>query len=141
MSAVVVDASTSLAWCFPDEKSDHADRVLVSLKGKHILVPAVWGLEIANAILVGERKRRLSQPEIRRFIMFLESLSLVQDVRQPREYLNEVLPLAHAHGLSAYDACYLELSIRNAAPLATLDSKLQSAAKRAGVHLFTGEQV
>lgn len=103
-----------------------------------MLVPAVWSLEIANAILVGERKKRLKQPEIRRFTTLLESLSLVQDVQPVVEHVGNVLPLAHKYGLSAYDAAYLELAIRHHAPLATLDVKLQKAARQAGVTLFKG---
>jgi hypothetical protein len=55
----------ALAWCFPDETSEYADRVLVALEDHTILVSAVWCLELANAILVGERKKRLNQPEIK----------------------------------------------------------------------------
>lgn len=80
MTGVVIDASVALAWCFPDEASIYADGVLVALEGQSILVPAVWGLEVANAVLVGERSKRLRQPEIRRFTTLLESLSIVQDV-------------------------------------------------------------
>ena len=138
MTRVVVDASTALAWCFPDETSDYADGVLVSLERKTMLVPAVWSLEIANAVLVGERKKRLNQPEIRRFTTLLKSLSLVQDVQPVGEHVDNVLPLAHKYSLSAYDAAYLELSIRHGAPLATLDVKLQKAARQAGITLFTG---
>ena len=133
-----MDASTALAWCFPDETSDYADGVLVSLEGKTLLVPAVWSLEIANAVLVGERKKRLNQPEIRRFTTLLKSLSLVQDVQPVDEHVCNVLPLAHKYSLSAYDAAYLELSIRHGAPLATLDVKLQKAARQAGVTIFRG---
>jgi predicted nucleic acid-binding protein len=139
LTRVVVDASTALAWCFPDETSADADNVLVSLEGKTILVPAVWGLEIANAVLAGERKKRLAQPEIRCFTMLLESLSLVQDVQPVGEHIDKVLPLARKYNLSAYDAAYLELSIRTGAPLATLDGKLQKAATQAGVKRFVGE--
>jgi predicted nucleic acid-binding protein len=139
LTAVVVDASTALAWCFPDEASDYADGVLVSLEGKTMLVPAVWSLEVANAMLSGERRKRLSQPEISRFITLLENLSLVQDVQPVGEHVNQVLPLARQHGLSAYDAAYLELSIRHRAPLATLDRRLQKAAKEAGVTVFAGQ--
>jgi predicted nucleic acid-binding protein len=137
LTGVVVDASTALAWCFPDEASDYADGVLVALEGKTILVPAVWGLEIANAVLVGERKKRLSQPEIRRFTTLLENLSLIQDMQPVAEHVSNVLPLAREYSLSAYDAAYLELSMRHGAPLATLDVKLQKAAKRAGINLVT----
>ena len=136
MNQVVVDASIALAWCFPDETSDYADGVLVSLEGKTLLVPAIWSLEIANAVLVGERGKRLGQPEIKQFTALLESLSLVQDVRPVANHVRDVLPLARTHGLSAYDAAYLELSFRCRAPLATLDGKLQRAAKRMGITIF-----
>jgi predicted nucleic acid-binding protein len=133
---VVVDASIALAWCFPDETSDYADGILISLEGNTMLVPAVWSLEIANAVLAGERGKRLGKPEIIQFAALLESLSLVQDVRPVASHVSDVLPLARKHGLSAYDAAYLELSLRHRAPLATLDENLQRAAKRAGITIF-----
>jgi predicted nucleic acid-binding protein len=136
----VVDASTALAWCFPDESSDYADGVLTALEGRTILVPALWNLEIANAILVGERRNRLRKAEIRQFAALLEALSLVQDMQPVGEHLSNVLPLARKYGLSAYDAAYLELSIRRRAPLATLDGKLLAAARQAGVKPFAGEE-
>jgi predicted nucleic acid-binding protein len=136
LKGVVVDASVALAWCFPDEASNYADGVLVALEGHAILVPAVWGLEIANAVLTGERRKRLRQPEIRRFTTLLDSLSLVQDVQSVSEHVSNVLPLAREYNLSAYDAAYLELSIRHGTPLATLDGKLQKAAQKAGIEIF-----
>ena len=139
MTEIVVDASTALAWCFPDETSEHADAILAALEGKTILVPAVWGLEIANAVLVGERSKRLRQPEIRRFTTLLESLPVVQDARPVTAYVSDVLPVAREYSLTAYDAAYLELSMRHSAPLATLDAKLQRAAARAGVEIFNGD--
>ncbi len=138
MTGVVIDASTALAWCFPDESSDYADSVLVALEGKTILVPAVWSLEIANAVLTGERKKRLRQPEILRFITLLENLSVLEDIQPVGDRVGNVLPLAREYNLSAYDAAYLELSIRHGAPLATLDDKLEKAAKQAGVEIFSG---
>ncbi len=139
MTEVVIDASVALAWCFPDEASEYADGVLVALEGQAMLVPAVWGLEIANAILAGERSNRLRPPEIRRFTTLLESLSTVQDVQPAGDHVSNVLPLAREYGLSARDAAYLELSIRHAAPLATLDGKLRKAAQKAGVRIFAGK--
>ena len=136
MRRVVVDASTALAWCFPYETSDYADSVLVALEGKIVLVPAVWSLEIANAFLVGERSKRINPEEIEQFATLLQGLSLVQETRAVPKHVSDVLPLARAHGLSAYDAAYLELAIRHNAPLATLDKKLLKAAKLAGVNIF-----
>ena len=77
MSGVVVGASVALAWCFPDEASEYADGVLVALKGQTLVVPAVWGLEITNAPLTGERRKRLNLPEIMRFVTLLERLSIL----------------------------------------------------------------
>jgi predicted nucleic acid-binding protein len=136
MTSVVVDASVALAWCFPDEGSKEADRILAALKGLAILVPAVWALEVANAILVGERRKRLKQPEITRFLALLESLPISPENSTVSEAVADVLPLARAHGLSAYDAAYLELAIRHNCPVATLDNGLQKAAKRAGINTF-----
>ncbi len=138
MKPVVVDASVALAWCFPDEASSYADEVLVALEGKQILVPAVWGLEIASAILVGERQQRLGQMEIQRFTTLLASLSITQDTTSANQCVKDVLPLAREYGLSAYDAAYLELSIRRNAFLVTLDKKLQNAAQKAGIAIFEG---
>ena len=137
MSGIVVDASVALAWCFPDEASEYADGVLIALKGQTIVVPAVWSLEIANALLVGERRKRLRQPEILRFVALLEGLLVLQDDQTVSESVSKVLPLARDYGLSAYDAAYLELAIRHSAPLATLDGVLQKAAKRASVCIFS----
>ena len=134
-----MDASVALAWCFPDETSEYADAVLVALKGQAIVVPAVWGLEIANALLAGERRKRLKQPEILRFLALLEGLPIVQDGQAVSENVSNVLPLARHYDLSAYDAAYLELSIRHGVPLATLDAKLQKAAQRAGVKILAGK--
>jgi predicted nucleic acid-binding protein len=138
LNHVVGDASIALAWCFPNETSDYADGVLVSLEGKTMLVPAVWSLEIASAILASERRKRLGRAEIVPFTTLLESLSLVLDVRPVATHVNDVLPLARKHGLSAYDAAYLEHSIRHRVPLATLDEKLQRASRAVDIGIFKG---
>jgi predicted nucleic acid-binding protein len=139
LTRAVVDASVALAWCFPDEASEYADGLLVALEATTILVPAVWGLEIANAMLVGERHKRLSAPEIRQFTTLLAHLSFSQDSQEVGEYVSNVLPLAREYHLSAYDAAYLELALRQDVPIATLGGKLKLAAERAGVRIFKGE--
>ena len=71
MKSVVLDASVALAWCFPDEQSPYADQVLQALEGRSVLVPAIWPLEIANGLLVGERRKPFSQTETVRFVDLL----------------------------------------------------------------------
>jgi predicted nucleic acid-binding protein len=45
--------------------------------------------------------------------------------------------LARSQGISAYDAAYLELAMRRGLPLATLDGKLEAAARAVGVSIFS----
>ncbi len=133
----MIDASVALAWCLPDEASEYADRVLVALKGQMIVVPAIWSLEVTNAMLVAERRKRLKEPEMLRFVALLEGLSILEDHQTVGESVGNGLPLARDYGLSAYDAAYLELAIRHNARLATLDRGLQKAARRAGIEIVS----
>lgn len=138
MKPIVVDASIALAWCFPDETSAYAETVLVGLGGETMLVPAIWELEVANAILVGLRRKRLEMSGVEQFLSLIKQLAPMQDARPVVEHMRDVLPLAAAHGLTAYDAAYLELAVRRHARLATLDGKLSAAARSTGVELYRG---
>jgi predicted nucleic acid-binding protein len=138
LTGIVVDASVALAWCFPDEASEYADAVLAALEGQSILVPSVWPLEITNAVVVAERRKRISLPEIRRFVELLESLTIHEDSLSVAGSVSNILPLAREYGLSAYDASYLEVAIRNGAALATLDGGLKKAGQKAGVEIVAG---
>jgi predicted nucleic acid-binding protein len=132
----VIDASVALAWCFPDEASDYADAVLVALEDQQLIVPAIWGVEIANALLVGERRKRLQETDIIRFSELLKGLTIFEDSRPVADALNGILPLARAYDLSAYDAAYLDVAARHGAPIATLDGALQRAASAKGIKSF-----
>jgi predicted nucleic acid-binding protein len=135
-NGIVIDASVALAWCFPDEASEYADGVLVGLDGRTAMVPAIWSLEITNALLVGERRKRIRQPEVRRFVELLKGLSILEDGQPFAETVSNVLPLAREYDLSAYDAAYLDVAVRHEAPLATLDKALQKAGRAAGLKIF-----
>jgi len=136
MSGLVVDASVALSWCYPDERSDYAYRVLDELERQKGFVPGLWTLEIANALLVGERRLRLSAADVSRFLKLVKEVSFSVDSQTPHRALSDTLPLARVHGLSAYDAAYLELAMREGSALATLDKKLRAAGKASGVAVF-----
>lgn len=136
MSGVVIDASVALAWCFPDEASNYADEVLVALEGNAVLVPTLWPIEITNALLVAERRDRVKQSEIRRFVELLSGLTVIMASQTVAQSVGGILPLAREHGLSAYDAAYLEVALRHGAPLATLDKNLETSGRKAGVEIF-----
>jgi predicted nucleic acid-binding protein len=138
LTGIVIDASVALAWCFPDEASEYADGVLVALEGRAILVPALWSVEITNAVLMAERRKQVKQPEIRRFVELLDALTVIMDSLSVTESVSNILPIAREYGLSAYDAAYLDVAVRHAVPLATLDSALQKGGRKAGIEILKG---
>jgi predicted nucleic acid-binding protein len=132
----VVDSSVTMAWCFDDEATDYTDKVRDALVEVRAVVPALWRLEVANASLVGERRRRLDAARVRRFLTLLAKLPIVIDEETAERAWGETLHLAWSQNLSVYDAAYLELAIRRGLPLATLDEKLKAAAKAAGAAMY-----
>ncbi|HSZ19599.1 MAG TPA: type II toxin-antitoxin system VapC family toxin [Candidatus Acidoferrum sp.] len=138
MKGIVIDASVALAWCFPDEANDYADSVLLALESQSVIVPAIWGLEITNALVVGERRKRIRQPEVRRFVELLNGLSVVEDGQPFADTASNVLPMAREYDLSAYDAAYLDVAVRHEIPLATFDATLHTACTLAGIKIFKG---
>lgn len=134
--ALVLDASVTLAWAFEDENRAYPDLVLESLAEANAYVPAIWPLEVGNALLVAERRGRLNQAATVQFLTLLWQLPIVVEPERPERMLGEILALARAQGLSTYDAAYLHLAMRRGFPLAATDELLRQAAIRAGVPLF-----
>ncbi len=131
--AIVLDASIAAAWCFPDEQAEAAERVLDDLSRLGGVIPGIFSYEISNVLIVNERRGRIDQTESTRFLMRLRSLRLMQDVAHDED---AVMALARKHGLSAYDAAYLETALRRGDSLATLDKNLAKAAAVEGVDLL-----
>lgn len=129
----VLDGSLALAWYFADEASPYADAVAQGLATREAVVPMLWRLEIANALVVGERRRRSTQAQAAAFVARLERLPIVVDDQTDARAWGETLRLARAHTLSAYDAAYLELAMRLGLPLASLDGQLLAASAAVGV--------
>src|SRR5437016_1290847 len=130
---IALDGSVALAWYFRDEKDPYADAVAARFPGVQAVVPALWHLEIANAIVMGERRKRSTIAQATTWLSFLRSLSITVDIETGHRAWTETLNLARRHNLSAYDAAYLELAIRLSVPLATLDDQLKAAAKVVGI--------
>ncbi len=133
----VLDCSVTKTWCFDDEATPYTDRVRDSLADTQAVVPSLWSLEVANATIIGERRKRLDEARSQRFIVLLDALPIVIDHENSSRAFGDIMHLARAHQLSAYDAAYPELAIRHGLPLACLDGKLKTAAAAAGVALFS----
>lgn len=127
----VIDTSVTLSWCFADERTPATDRLLDRLETEAALVPSLWVLETANALLTAQRRGRITEAQASRASALLDALPIEVEVGSaPRAAL---LATGAVHGLSAYDSAYLLLAERRGVPLATLDKALARAAKKAGV--------
>jgi len=132
----VLDCSVALAWALPDETSKRAERFLADLGQKAVLwVPALWWYELANALTMAHRRRRLSESESVQLVELYGSLPIQTDTHLNPDAVWRFQALAAAHSLSAYAAAYLELAQRKGIGLATLDKLLASAARKAGVEI------
>lgn len=134
--AFVIDASTVLAWIFDDETSPYADEVLDRLQMETGVAPSIWPLEVANGLWRAERQNRLTVAKVVRSVELIVALPIRIDDTTSDMALGRVLTLARTHSLTAYDASYLELAIRDGLSLATEDRDLRAAAERSGVALF-----
>jgi predicted nucleic acid-binding protein len=123
----VIDASIAISWAFDDEEHPGAAAALERLRDEDARAPALWVLELRNALLAGERRGRIEESGTERFLDRISRLPIQID----RE-AGEVLGLARRHRLSAYDASYLELACRLGVPLLTLDRALADAARVEG---------
>ena len=132
----VLDGSVTLAWLFHDEADHYADAVVARLPALEMLVPRLWHLEISNVLLVGERRGRCSQADTTTWLSYLSALPIVLDGATETRAWTDTINLARQHVLTAYDAAYLELALREGVHLATLDKKLRASAQAAGVVLY-----
>lgn len=129
----VLDASVSLAWCFEDERAGYAMRVLDELASGEAIVSSLWPIEVTNGLASALQKRRIDLAGAAAARNTLAALPVVVEPVDRRRAFEDIPRLARAHGLTTYDASYLEVAVRLGIPLATLDQALARAAADEGV--------
>lgn len=136
MAALVLDCSMTLAWILEDERPELVMNVLDRVVEEGALAPTLWPLEVGNALLVAERRGRLSAGNRIQALRDLAELSIALDDETAGRSWHETMRLAETLNLTLYDAAYLELALRRGLALATLDKALCEAAGRVGVFVF-----
>ena len=133
----VVDASIAVAWVHPGQATSETDALLDAIAdGATLEVPALWPLEVANALLVLVRRRKLTEDEREAGLGWLRGLPVRLDHDGAALAFSKLSELAVTHDLSVYDAAYLELAHRRKLPLGCKDGPMKRAAERAGVTLW-----
>lgn len=132
----MLDASFTFQWLFQDEASPEGYAALAVVGHEGAVVPALWFVEITNVLGMAERRGRIDATGLQDALRLLRSLPLVVDEPPSLTWSEPVLQLMRAHRLTAYDATYLELTIRRGLPLATKDRDLLVVAAAVSVPLF-----
>ncbi|HEX7728257.1 MAG TPA: type II toxin-antitoxin system VapC family toxin [Terracidiphilus sp.] len=131
--AFVLDASVTAAMAAMEERSEYVEQVEWRLIRESAVVPPIWWYEVRNFLVVSERRKRLKLEDSSEFLAILATYPIEID---PQVQQDRALLSARSHGLSVYDAAYLELAQRRRLPLATLDRALEAAARAEGIQLL-----
>lgn len=129
----VVDASVAVAWVLDDTKDATADAAWARAKTDRMTVPAIFRVELRNALLSAERRGRITEIDTRTYLATIEALGTNPVAPSDADV---ALTLARRHRLTAHDAEYLEVAIRYGYPMATLDRDLIRAADALPVELI-----
>jgi predicted nucleic acid-binding protein len=133
----VADSSVGVAWAVVAQGSSMTDDLLEQVTGgTSVVTPSLWPFEVANALLASLRRKKITRDERNRALAALAAIPLVVDDADPRLAFGRISELAAEHGLTVYDATYLELALRRNLPLASRDDTLCKAARDCGVRLL-----
>ena len=131
---VVLDVSATLSWLVEDERDSLAICMAETILDGGAIVPALWRWELRNALLVAERRGRLTSVELRELLDDLAGMPIRIDVRGSETSDESDLTLARRYSLTIYDAAYLDLASRTGFLLMTRDQHLSAAAKDLGLY-------
>lgn len=135
--AFVADASVAIGWVHPAQATTQTAAMLEAIaEGATLEVPALWPLEVANALVVLVRRRKLTEDECQTALGRLAGLRTRIDHEASALAFSRLSELAVLHQLSVYDAAYLELAQRRGLAFGCKDGPLRQAAKRSGVKLW-----
>ena len=133
-ASFIVDASVGFAWVYQGQATPETEQLLNEVAaGATVIVPALWFLEMSNVLLMAQRRHRLTAAQRKAAMEKLTAMQLTVDEEGTRNAFGKTSELAEKHGLTIYDATYLELALRRSLPLASRDEALKIAAKQCGL--------
>jgi predicted nucleic acid-binding protein len=131
MDRLIVDASMAVAWIHPGQATPQSNALLAEVgSGTTLVQPALWPIEVANVLLVLERRGKLTRSERTEALETLSLLDIQIDHEMSALAFTRLSQLALDLGLSVYDAAYVELALRLKLPLASKVVPLREAARK-----------
>jgi predicted nucleic acid-binding protein len=131
--SLVLDSSATLAWIYNEETTPAVRDLFDRITAEGAWVPSLWRLEVGNVLQLGVRRGRHDSAFRDETLADLALLPIALDPHTDQQAWSATMQLAERHQLTLYDAAYLELALRRALPLATLDDELRTAAAAEGV--------
>jgi predicted nucleic acid-binding protein len=135
VSRFVLDASVAMAWVADRDSDPYAQAVLRKVRdGARPVVPALWQLEVADALAQVTRRKVLTEGEAQEGLEYLRRFATaIAEIDGHFLSVREAFVLSRELGLTAYDCVYFELARREGLPLATLDKALRVVAGKRGI--------
>lgn len=133
----VLDVRVSLAWIVSTQGTPYTSGVLQRMPTAVAATPASWPLELAQAVLLAERRGSLTPVQSAQKLATVAGFNIRIDDRPHAGLWPDVMAVARSRRMPVFDAAYLELAVRLKLPLATINATLTRAAAAAGVPVFT----
>jgi predicted nucleic acid-binding protein len=137
---LILDASYMIALVLEEGDLSDVSEVSEILAVEGAVVPPLWRFEVANSLLMAVRRGRIESSRVAAIFAELGVLRIIDDVGFITAW-RTTYAIAERHGLTVYDAAYLELAMRLGARLASRDSKLTRAARQEGLMVFGSSMV
>jgi predicted nucleic acid-binding protein len=106
--------------------------IIMATVGYELFAPSLLPVEVSNALTSLYKQNRIKQEVI---LPAFESYKSLPITKKAINYKN-LLNIAIKQKIYAYDASYLELSLRFGMPLLTLDGGMKQAAKTLKIQLL-----
>ena len=136
MTAIVADASVFGPIFLDDKEADILPGLIDAFVSGAVVVPTHWRLEVASLLQSATKRERIDRPGFERARSLVEATPVTIDRDTGHRALDRTWVLAERHGLTIYDAAYLELAERLGHPLASLDRALLRAADAVALPIF-----
>jgi predicted nucleic acid-binding protein len=133
MSTIIIDCSYALACTMPDETRPAS---MTNVLKQALIAPFIWPIEVASAMRNGVRRRRLELQKARALCSHIVGLDVVLVAPAFNDPLRH-FELSMTHGLTPYDAMYLDLALSRRCALATHDTELAAAAGQLGLQVLS----
>jgi predicted nucleic acid-binding protein len=133
MIRCVIDASSVGPLILPDEAENLIPGLVQALGDEVCITPGHWRFEVGNLALMAVRRKRVEVDDIVDGLNDLDAFTIATDTEGSDLAWGRTLTLARDHGLTLYDAAYLELAMRRSLSLYSSDRALLAVAASVGV--------